>query len=655
MFKKILLVIAGLAVAPTLAFATPVSWDGAVGSYLRPLATFWGLPITVPYVTATSTATSTFQGAVKAPIFCISNDCITAWAQSGVSTSTPIASSQVIFGTGVSSVGSSANFTYSTTSNLLSVGSSTLSGNLTVSGITTLASSSATVMSIGTTTASQALTVAGGFRLMGSFFDTTNASGTLGQILQTTGTSTQWVATSSLGLGLTGGANGFLTRWTSASTIGTSTLLDNGTVAGVNATSSSFSFNIQGAAGVNAFNIASSTGTSLFMVSQAGNVGIGTSTPTAKLAVTGTSGSTGDVFVVASSTESQFLTVKSTGNVGIGTTSPVSALHVAGTLTATTIASTSLGETVSGLTAKTVPTGNDMFGLMDSAANNVFKKLSWSNVLTGVGVWLQTVTGYTNNYVLTASSTSTYGVTWNSSATPRTVSLITASGTTAIIVPAGGRITFTLVGGGGSGGVARGASPNACATGGGGGGVTKITFVATSTSLTINASSTIGIGGAAVGVSSPGQSNGTPGGDTLLQFLGFSSSTIVAKGGNDGGSNLDTSCEFPGVATSTIYNTGVLNANMPVTVSNASYPARVPGGVYTLPTSNMYTAGAGAFSISIGASTVRAMGLYCNGKLSSSPTGETALMGCGGGGAVSGGGTVTSGRGGDGYIEYVIE
>jgi len=57
---------------------------------------------------------------------------------------------------------------------------------------------------IGTSTPSQLLSVAGGLRLTGGFFDGANASGTLGMVLQTTGTSTQWVATSSLGI--TGGA-----------------------------------------------------------------------------------------------------------------------------------------------------------------------------------------------------------------------------------------------------------------------------------------------------------------------------------------------------------------------------------------------------------------------------------------------------------------
>ena len=63
---------------------------------------------------------------------------------------------------------------------------------------------------IGTSTPSRNLTVAGSFGLTGGFFDSTNASGTFGQLLWSTGTSTQWVSTSSLGIG--GGSS----QWTTS-------------------------------------------------------------------------------------------------------------------------------------------------------------------------------------------------------------------------------------------------------------------------------------------------------------------------------------------------------------------------------------------------------------------------------------------------------
>jgi len=74
------------------------------------------------------------------------------------------------------------------------------------------------------------------------------------------------------------GTNGYVVRYTGASSTATGILLDDGTVAGVNATSSLASFNIQGSGTLNPLTVTSSTGASLFGVSANGNVSIGTST-----------------------------------------------------------------------------------------------------------------------------------------------------------------------------------------------------------------------------------------------------------------------------------------------------------------------------------------------------------------------------------------
>ena len=138
---------------------------------------------------------------------------------------------------------------------------------------------------IGTSTQQQRLVVAGTARVTGALYDgVNNSAGTAGMVLQTTGSGTQWVATSTLGItggsGVSGGTNGFVARFTSATALSTGLFLDNGTVAGVNATSSGTSFWIQGTAGNNnPLVIASSTGTQLLTVLPNGNVGIGTTTP----------------------------------------------------------------------------------------------------------------------------------------------------------------------------------------------------------------------------------------------------------------------------------------------------------------------------------------------------------------------------------------
>jgi len=174
---------------------------------------------------------------------------------------------------------------------------------------------------IGTTTPAQKLVVAGNEQLTGALFDGSNAAGTLGMVLQTTGTGTQWVATSTLGItgaGVSGGTNGKVAVFTSASALSTGDLLDNLTVSGVNATSATVSFNIQGSGVLNPFNVASSSGASLFTITANGQSGFGSTTPNATLVVEGTSSSPNlDVFRVASSSNAVLFDVAANGSTTI--------------------------------------------------------------------------------------------------------------------------------------------------------------------------------------------------------------------------------------------------------------------------------------------------------------------------------------------------
>ena len=66
--------------------------------------------------------------------------------------------------------------------------------------------------------------------------------------------------------------------WTSSSALGTGSLFDNGTIAGINATNSTSTLFVQGSGTLNPFAVASSSGTNLFTVTSAGNVNIATLT-----------------------------------------------------------------------------------------------------------------------------------------------------------------------------------------------------------------------------------------------------------------------------------------------------------------------------------------------------------------------------------------
>jgi len=115
------------------------------------------------------------------------------------------------------------------------------------------------------------------------------ALGSSGQILQSIGGGTPiWVSTSSLGL-----SSGFIMLQaisTGSQQIGNFNISGTGIIGtsfGVGTSTVSSTLTVQGSGLMNPFTVVSSTGQSLFRVLTNGNVGIGTSTPTEKLAVVG--------------------------------------------------------------------------------------------------------------------------------------------------------------------------------------------------------------------------------------------------------------------------------------------------------------------------------------------------------------------------------
>ncbi len=81
------------------------------------------------------------------------------------------------------------------------------------------------------------------------------------------------------------------------------------------------------------FAVASSTGSATsthFQVMADGKIGVGTTSPTAKFSITGSGATTGRLFAVADSNNAEKVTILDNGKVGIGTTSPFADLSVQG-------------------------------------------------------------------------------------------------------------------------------------------------------------------------------------------------------------------------------------------------------------------------------------------------------------------------------------
>jgi hypothetical protein len=135
--------------------------------------------------------------------------------------------------------------------------------------------------------------------------------------------------------GLNIGMSGIFSRGTISAYVASSTQT-NAVVAnfmggnvGIGSSTPTALFLIQGSSSaptLTLMDVASSTGSSILRVTSNGRLGIGSSTPISTFSLVGTSGT--NPFVIASSTGASMLTLNQLGNLGIGTTSARSALEV---------------------------------------------------------------------------------------------------------------------------------------------------------------------------------------------------------------------------------------------------------------------------------------------------------------------------------------
>lgn len=121
------------------------------------------------------------------------------------------------------------------------------SSNWTLSGSYLYPNSTTYDVGIGTTSPTQKLDVASNLRLRGYLYDYNNTSGTSGQVLTRGTFGVEWQDASG---GVSGsGTSNHVARWTGTSTLGTGVIYDNGTSVGIGTTSPSARLNVVSSSG----------------------------------------------------------------------------------------------------------------------------------------------------------------------------------------------------------------------------------------------------------------------------------------------------------------------------------------------------------------------------------------------------------------------
>ena len=193
-----------------------------------------------------------------------------------------------------------------------------------------------------TVDSNQNIEINNNLRVIGALYDSTNSPGTLGQVLASTVTGTDWVSLSEItGVDGTGTAN-YVSKWLDANTITNSLIYDNGTNVGIGTASPIRKLDVVGAIRTNdqfdsvkvlnsatISNIPADASLLLYAPTTTGNYGgiIGWAEGNVAASISaydaGSGGALGLSLATGNNTSiSERMRITNTGNVGIGTTSP---------------------------------------------------------------------------------------------------------------------------------------------------------------------------------------------------------------------------------------------------------------------------------------------------------------------------------------------